>query len=1586
MALRGLLYQPEKLEGQDGSTSSTGAEGDYETSLQNVTGLQVTFLSENSGMKNVILPWPAQGNYYFNSTDELQLGKYIYIKEENGKWTAHGNKPAFFRDFRSEISYQVELFHGCIYSLENAGDNYTVFAEFSNERSNVFHNYRVTRFADITIGRTPDNDIRYTNPLVSRLHATLRWDKKEWVIRDENSSNGLYVNNKRVKEAKLFPGDSVFIVGLRINIGIGFVSINDENGRITISSKIRNVTPDDTNIFPEMPFQERKEEPLFNRLPRKREPLNAEPIIIEAPPMSLNNNNIPLVLRMGGSMVMGTTAMLAGNFTSILSAVLFPVLTQKFTDKQKKEYEEKRQNLYGNYLGQLKLDIRKEADRERRILELNYPKLNEVLSFAENGIRLWERRNVDDDFLNIRVGYGRIPLIAERDYPTRRFEMDEDNLLDRMYQIAEEPITIPNAPIMTSLIKDFVCGVTGSKELVHSFLTRLIMQITILHSYDEVKLVVLSREEDVRSIRFIRYLPHIWNNQRDFRFLATNTAEASQISEYMKNELEDDATEPKSLKEILKNRPYYIVIAYDKKILDSMQIMKDIMRGDASCGVSVITAFEDLPKECMKVFQLSENGRHAVAHLNQIDKPNDYFQMDDYNTEEAEQCMERICNISLRAISQAYSLPKMVTFLEMYGIGNVEQLNPIKRWKENNPLKSLSAPIGVATDGSLFSLDLHEKFQGPHGLIAGMTGSGKSEFIISYILSMAVNYSPEEVAFILIDYKGGGLARSFDDNSRGIHLPHLVGTITNLDGAEIQRSMKAVQSELLRRQRLFNTAKTIVNEGSMDIYEYQKLYRNKKVEEPLPHLFMISDEFAELKKQEPEFMDKLISTARIGRSLGVHLILATQKPSGVVNDQIWSNSKFKVCLKVQDKADSVEMLKRPEAAELKDTGRFYLQVGYDEFFALGQSAWCGAEYEPSDSVIVHSDKSVQIIDPLGQTISRASPAKAKVESRGKQLDAIVRYLSKLSTDNGVRIKDLWRPSLPKKLDSKTLRDTDTEINSGLQYKIRIGLLDDPENQDQFPLEYDFAKSNNLLIIGEPGSGKTTLIQTMILNLIEQNSSQDLFIYTIDYSSKMLRMFRRLPHVGEALEEEDEDSFRKLFSMIRAIVDERKRLFASMEVSSYEEACEIKKIPLILVFIDNFAGFTGSKVGNSYQHDMPADLKSAPTYGVKYVVTCARLNEVPMRLRQELGDVIAFQMKDKYEFGDALGCKCDYVPPAIPGRGLYCFNGRALETHIAMYWPDRSGSDRSQKLRQHIQELVIRNKGGKKAKRIQIAAEANSYEELLEKSAANRIPLGYTTTEEHKPITLPLKQFSKLKLYFGNPASTIPVLENMLSAFLREQMEITVIKREENSCFETDNGDHINNDLLELIEIISTDSESIITYWKKLAEIILERNEKLKRYCDSKKIDMQQENLYKEVFSYMRESVTPICIVVEEFSEFCKYMDPVSSKVFCKIFEMARLCQIYIIGCFYPESTFYVSDIVYKAFSDEEITLLYGGRLDMQDLCKLPKEYSVAYQMGAYDRCVIKYRENYYSLHMPCKPLAIEKEGIEELDDKDIFMA
>ena len=219
---RDIYHTEEKtFEKIDNGVNEKVKEDDHSLMLD-VTGLQVTIMSLNSGIKSVLLPWPASGNYYFDSNDEFQLGKYIYLKEVRGRWVAHGKKPAFFRDGDRNRSFEVSLYSGCIYFLENAGDNSAILARYSNKKSNVFHNYIAEMYEEIRIGKKEGNDIQYSNPTVSREHCKLYWKKTNWIVEDLDSLNGTYVNDKRVKEAVLLPGDCVFVMGLRILSGIGF--------------------------------------------------------------------------------------------------------------------------------------------------------------------------------------------------------------------------------------------------------------------------------------------------------------------------------------------------------------------------------------------------------------------------------------------------------------------------------------------------------------------------------------------------------------------------------------------------------------------------------------------------------------------------------------------------------------------------------------------------------------------------------------------------------------------------------------------------------------------------------------------------------------------------------------------------------------------------------------------------------------------------------------------------------------------------------------------------------------------------------------------------------------------------------------------------------------------------------------------------------------------------------------------------------------------------------------------------------------------------------------------------------------------
>lgn len=436
------------------------------------------------------------------------------------------------------------------------------------------------------------------------------------------------------------------------------------------------------------------------------------------------------------------------------------------------------------------------------------------------------------------------------------------------------------------------------------------------------------------------------------------------------------------------------------------------------------------------------------------------------NLSEMDVFSRQLSNFKVWENASNAAIPDMLTFLDMYKTSRVEDLDMYHKWLENRTYESMRSLIGQKAGEQPVYLDIHEKYHGPHGLVAGTTGSGKSETLQTYILSLVLNYHPHEVAFILIDYKGGGMAQSF------IGLPHLAGVITNLGGNQTTRALLSINAEIKRRQRTFNEYKI------KHIDAYIELYRNGEAEEPMPHLLIIADEFAELKKEQPDFVRALVSAARVGRSLGINLILATQKPSGVVDDEIWSNTRFRICLRVADKQDSNEMLKRTDAAYITGTGRGFLQVGNDEIFDEFQSGWSGAPYTPEVPFNDDSKAKAVIIGLTGKPEAVKKKKKKKGDNVKKftQLDAMVQYAANLAEENHIKpLRQIWLPPLPGLFYLDDLELTWDEK----QIKLPVGLADDPQNQRQFPVYLDFIRDGHLLICGSAGSGKTSLVQTIL---------------------------------------------------------------------------------------------------------------------------------------------------------------------------------------------------------------------------------------------------------------------------------------------------------------------------------------------------------------------------------------------------------------------------------------------------------------------------------------------------------------------------
>lgn len=1533
----------------------------------NALGIKITLMSDVGKMDNLWVPVTPQGRHFFNDK-KTEFKDSVYIEAKNNKWYVCCVTPALL-SLNGQYGNIQELQDNILFQLEYGDIKGAIYVEYVTAEIQVMHNYMVNASL-ITIGRASDNDIVYDNAFVSRNHAKITFANNMWTVIDDDSTNHVYVNGRCMMESNLGIGDEIYILGLRIIIGVGFIAINSGGDRVTI--KNGRLYPTELRDTPRISTSQKAnvEECLFNRFPRRRLAFEPQKIEIEYPPMPMNGHNMPMLLRMGSSMVMGGSAAMMGNYTMLLTSVLFPVLNHKYTEKEKQEYETKRIELYTKYLSNIANEIKEEKEYEQRILGNNYPELTKVLSYTKDKRKLWERRKVDDDFLSLRLGYGSIPLKGEVIYQKRRFELEEDVLENKMYALAEQKVSLENAPILSSLIENYVISITGSGINSIHYIEKLLMQLTVLHSYDEVKTVFLIEPDDYAILNYIRYLPHTWDDNKDIRFIATNNSEVYQISEYLKNELGEDLVKPRKMSEILQERTYYVVFALSKKLYDSMEVLKDAIQYDKSCGISIITMFEDLPKECFQLIEVTDR-RNTITYLKEIDRGTENFNADTVDKQLLQNSAQIMSNTSLKMISDSFALPNMVTFLEMFGVGRVEHLNPLKRWGENDPVKSLATPIGIATDGTLFTLNLHQKSEGPHGLIAGMTGSGKSEFILTYILSLAVNYHPDEVAFVLIDYKGGGLTGAFENPTTGLRLPHVMGSITNLDGAAIQRSLISIESELKRRQRVFNEIKNATDEGTMDIYTYQKLQRKRIAKEPMPHLFIISDEFAELKQQAPEFMDQLISIARIGRSLGVHLILATQKPTGVVNNQILSNTKFRVCLKVQDKQDSIEMLKRPEAAELKDTGRFYLQVGYNEYFALGQSAWCGALYEPQDTVVVKEDNSIAFIDNIGQIVCEKKP-EVETHNTGKsQLVEIVKMLSDLAATVGIERKTLWKDPLSFNIPIESIVRDENAHSSVTELVTYFGMADDPYNQRQFSAKLDFVNANNLLIVGPGQSGKSTLMQTILIDIAKYYSPQQVNYYVLDYSNKTLLALEKLPHCGVVITEDDGDKIVQFFRLILEIIKERKELFAKLNVNNYEAANEIQKIPLILVCIDNIVGLNSSKKGQDILYSLQSYLKEGIVYGIRFIASCSHLNEAPQRVKQEFQNRIAISLKDKYEYTDALNLKSNYVPPMKCGRGMYAVDDNLYEIQIARFYSELSGRERNKKIDYLIEQISETYKQYSKAKGFITIPDDEEYAEYLEKFPKGRIPLGYSH-KDGRAISIPLKQMSMLTLYFGNEQSIVPVLDNIQYASKMNDMDITVLQKEKGSVLtKSKYADRI----------IEADTEALYDYIKQLFDEINVRADILRDYCKNNNLDTKAPNIIKRTYEYMQQNTKSKMIIIESLAETIEKCNEAAKIMFSRMFEIAKKLNIYLVGCVYKNDSSKRDDME-NAFNPEKQWLLFGGNVESQYYLKINSDLNkICSSIKEYNQFVFNYREKSYTMTMPCGKLP--EELISE-DDKNIF--
>ncbi|MCR4807744.1 MAG: hypothetical protein K5857_08715 [Lachnospiraceae bacterium] len=965
------------------------------------------------------------------------------------------------------------------------------------------------------------------------------------------------------------------------------------------------------------------------------------PALTMAIPMSLGCG---LYIRFSSASSQGSSMyMYTGLVTAVASALLgamWAAVNVRNARLEEAMAEELRVKSYTAYIEECDRSIRDKYRYNQNAMKRNDPSLKDI--FSSRAVSVFNRRRGDEDLFRYRIGTGCIPFDIKIEVPEEKFLMVPDELASLPLMLKKKYSMLNDVPVCVDAMKNRIIGfISDDPEELARLLYNMALQIGATTGPDIVRMVFLSfglsLPEGLTDI--FSFLPQVMGE--DEHFVCPDKDRSRELMCSFETTVRG-----------MDHMGLRWMIFTD----DPREIPLSITRREDVSIFVFATRYDILPGDCSLVVQ-NDSSYRGILNIGERDGRCD-VDFDRIGKEDAKKYVRCIASTKIRTEALRGVIPGRVTLPAVYETKEISASLIRSNWDNNDTRNSLMAPIGMGADGRKIYLDIHEKAHGPHGLVAGMTGSGKSELLSALILSLSVRYSPCEVGFLLIDYKGGGMANLFAG------LPHLRGSISNLSGNMISRAMVSIRSEHLRRQKLFLKA------GVNSITDYGRLYRSGRVTEPLPHLMIIIDEFAELKRNEPDFMKELISVAQVGRSLGVHLILATQKPAGTVDDNIFSNSRFRICLRVQDKQDSNDMLHKPDAAYIKEPGRAFLQVGSDEVYEEFKSAYV---MEPCENE--GRKATAYLVDRYGRRREITGPTDTftgnedMIDGRDTHFSVIMKDLKKCMDERGgYPLKDLWLEPLP----DTVITENDTDYCS--KYDVMIGLYDEPASQHQGRFILNLFDTGHLAVCGSSLSGKSTFLQTMVTGLIRKCTPDDINIYIVDHSSGILSCLRDSNVVGDYIGEEDEDKLKNLFYMLEETAAARRK------------DRDAEHTPILLL-IDNYGRFR-EKTECSYDRQMTDLIKFGEAVRIYVAMTAGAIgsNDIPARLFENCKTGISLRMNDKYQYSECLRqVRLPILPDDVKGRGLAHIEGQILEFQTALSFP---GDDRQrmEQIRKMIREL------------------------------------------------------------------------------------------------------------------------------------------------------------------------------------------------------------------------------------------------------------------------------------------------------------
>ncbi|MFJ2868599.1 type VII secretion protein EccCa [Kitasatospora sp. NPDC087314] len=917
---------------------------------------------------------------------------------------------------------------------------------------------------------------------------------------------------------------------------------------------------------------------------------------------------------------------------------------------------------YLKYLQQMRRQVRRTAERQRGALLFLNPAPDQLWSIVADGRRLWERRTGDGDFAQIRVGLGPVqlstPLVAPQTAP-----MDELEPLSAaaMHSFLKAHGTLQDLPLAVSLRAFYHITVCGDADSVYGNVRAMIAQLTTLHSPDDLLVAVAAAPGAAEEWEWTKWLPHNQHRKEadgagSRRLIASDLAELEFL---VQDELagrqrfvRDAAPAP--------DQPHLVVV------MDGAGVPHDSLLASHE-GVQGVTVIEVVPGDLdepsghlMVTVGPQELVLRSASGATYTGKP------DLLSVWQSEALARQLAPYRISAGGDDEPLLSNLDFTDLMSSGDPGSFDVTRSWRPRAQHERMRVPIGVGANGEHVYLDIKEaalEGMGPHGLCVGATGSGKSELLRTLVLALAMTHSSEILNFVLADFKGGATFSGMTD------MPHTSAVITNLEGelTLVDRMRDAIEGELHRRQELLRSAGNYAN-----IHEYERARAAGAALDPLPSLVLIIDEFSELLTAKPDFIEMFIQIGRIGRSLGVHLLLASQRLEEGKLRGLDTYLSYRIGLRTFSAAESRAAIGVPDAYHLPPVpGVGYLKFGEDvmdrfkaayvsgPYRAPGQQRSTGGRRVNARPVLFTAAR-VDLPEPAAEEEAPRAP-----EQDDALVDTVLDVFVQRMAGQGPAAHQVWLPPLEEAPSmDHLLPPLQVAPERGLtapgfpvgRLRVPIGIVDKPREQKTDILEVDYAgAAGHGLIVGGPRSGKSTVVRTTVASFGLTHTPLEVQFYLLDFGAGSFQSLAGLPHVGGVAGRLDVDKVRRMVSEVHGVLNRREELFRAAgidTIGTYRARRAAGRLP-DEAFGDVFLVIDG---WNTFKQEFEAlepvigDIAQRGLgYGVHLIVTAARYAEV----RPALKDLL--QNRTELKLGDAMESEVDrrvaQNVPALAGRGI-----------------------------------------------------------------------------------------------------------------------------------------------------------------------------------------------------------------------------------------------------------------------------------------------------------------------------------------------